>query len=88
MLKIFVVFLLTVGFTATGVFGQTVDEAAGKADAFLSQLDKPDLPGGAVGVVRDGRLIYKRAFGLANLDYDVPNTTTTLFNLASERVSN
>jgi CubicO group peptidase (beta-lactamase class C family) len=31
----------------------------------------------------DGKLVYKRAFGMANLDYDVPNTTSTLFNLAS-----
>jgi CubicO group peptidase (beta-lactamase class C family) len=41
------------------------------------------MPGCAVGAVRDGRLVYKRAFGMANLDYDVPNTTSTLFNLAS-----
>lgn len=41
------------------------------------------MPGGAVGVVKDGKLVYKRAFGMANLDYDIPNTTSTLFNLAS-----
>lgn len=58
-------------------------EAAKKANAFLSQWDKTDMPGCAVGAVQDGRLVYKRAFGLANLDYDVPNTTSTLFNLAS-----
>lgn len=59
------------------------DESAKKVDAFLSQWDKNDMPGCAVGAVRDGRLVYKRAFGMANLDYDVPNTTSTLFNLAS-----
>ncbi|HEX8150466.1 MAG TPA: serine hydrolase domain-containing protein [Pyrinomonadaceae bacterium] len=59
------------------------DEPAKKVDAFLSQWDKNDMPGCAVGVVKDGRLVYKRGFGMANLDYDVPNTPSTLFNLAS-----
>src|SRR5215216_3560442 len=41
------------------------------------------MPGCVVGAVQDGRLVYKRGFGMANLDYDIPNTTSTLFNLAS-----
>src|ERR1044071_8720400 len=90
--KIIVVILFTVGFTATDILGQqnmtaktqpSDDELAKKVDAFLSQWDKKDMPGGAVGVVKDGRLVYKRGFGIANLDYDVPNTPSTLFNLAS-----
>lgn len=58
-------------------------EAAAKSDEFFAQWDKTDLPGCSVGAVQDGRLVYKRAFGMANLDYDVPNTNSTLFNLAS-----
>jgi len=90
--KIIAVFLLMVGFTATDILGQqnvtaktqpSDDELAKKVDAFLSQWDKNDLPGCAVGVVKDGRLVYKRGFGMANLDYDVPNTPSTRFNLAS-----
>jgi len=90
--KFIVAFLLMVGFNATHIMGQqsmtakplpSDDESAKKVDAFLSQWDKNDMPGCAVGAVRDGRLVYKRAFGMANLDYDVPNTTSTLFNLAS-----
>ncbi len=90
--KIIVVILLMIGYTATDILGQqnmtaktqpSGDEAAKKADAFLSQWDKNDMPGCAVGVVKGGRLVYKRGFGMANLDYDVPNTTSTLFNLAS-----
>ncbi len=90
--KIIAAFLLMVGFTTTNILGQpdmtaklapSDEEAAKKVDAFLSQWDKKDMPGGAVGVVKDGKLVYKRGFGMANLDYDVPNTPTTLFNLAS-----
>lgn len=96
MIKKYLIFitliLFMVGFTAD-ILGQqnmnaklppSDDEAAKKADAFLVQWDKNDMPGGAVGVVKDGKLVYKRGFGMANLDYDVPNTpSTTLFNLAS-----
>lgn len=78
--KIIVAFLLMFGFTATNISGQpdmtakltpSDDELAKKADAFLAQWDKNDLPGGSVGVIKDGKLVYKRGFGMANLDYDV-----------------
>ncbi|MDQ3710860.1 MAG: beta-lactamase family protein [Acidobacteriota bacterium] len=90
--KIIVVILFMVGFTATDILGQqnmtdktqpSDDESAKKVDAFLSQWDKNDMPGCSVGAVKDGKLVYKRGFGMANLDYDVPNTPSTLFNLAS-----
>src|SRR5918999_1208502 len=90
--KIIAVILLMIGFTATDIWGQqnmtaktqpADDESAKKVDEFLSQWDKNDMPGCAVGVVKDGRLVYKRGFGMANLDYDVPNTPSTRFNLAS-----
>ena len=89
--KATVVILLMVGFTADTFGHQSMtykpklsdEESAKKVDAFLSQWDKNDMPGCSVGAVKDGRLVYKRAFGMANLDYDVPNTTSTVFNLAS-----
>ena len=84
--------MCVVGFTATDISGRQsmtaqtpppADELAKKVDAFLAQWDRDDLPGCAVGAVKDGKLVYKRGFGMANLDYDVPNTPSTLFNLAS-----
>jgi CubicO group peptidase (beta-lactamase class C family) len=86
---IVVVILFLVCFNAADVLGQqnkiqpSDEESAKKADAFLAQWDKNDMPGCAVGAVKDGKLVYKRGFGMANLDYDVPNTPATLFNLAS-----
>jgi CubicO group peptidase (beta-lactamase class C family) len=88
---IVIVILFMVGFAATDSLGQqnmTVktqpsDDLAKKVDVFLSQWDKNDMPGCSVGVIKDGRLVYKRGFGMANLEYDVPNTPSTLFNLAS-----
>lgn len=72
-------------FTVAGVLAQPMpnEELEKKVDSFLSQWDKNDLPGCGVGVIKDGQLVYKRGFGLANLDYDVPNTTRTRFTVAS-----
>jgi CubicO group peptidase (beta-lactamase class C family) len=90
--KIIVVILLMVGLTAADISGQqnltaktqpSDEESAKKVDEFLAQWDKNDMPGCGVGVIKDGKLVYKRGLGMANLDYGVPNTTTTLFNLAS-----
>jgi len=90
--KFIVAILFMIGFTASDILGRqnvtantqpSDDELAKKVDAFLSQWAKNDMPGGAVGVVKDGRLVYKRGFGMANLDHDVPNTPSTRFNLAS-----
>lgn len=40
-------------------------------------------PGCVVGVVKDGKVLYKQTYGLANLDYRIPVTDSTVFNLAS-----
>src|SRR5687768_62705 len=88
MLKQFLNLIALISLTAAGIMAQQntaqpTDETAKKVDAYLAQWDKNDMPGVAVGVVKDGKLVYKRGLGMANLDYDVPNTTTTLFNVAS-----
>lgn len=88
MLKQFFNLIAILGLTGTSMMAQQTtaqptDETAKKVDAYLSQWDKNDMPGVAVGVVKDGKLVYKRGLGMANLDHDVPNTTTTLFNVAS-----
>jgi CubicO group peptidase (beta-lactamase class C family) len=36
-------------------------------------------PGGSVAVERDGKIIYHKAFGLSDLEYNVPNTIETIF---------
>jgi CubicO group peptidase (beta-lactamase class C family) len=38
---------------------------------------------GTVLVARDGKIVLNRAYGSANLEWDVPNTTTTKFRLGS-----
>lgn len=55
--------------------------------ASINELFEPwkaaNHPGGVVGVMQKGKVVYMRAFGLASLDYKVPNSYKTVFNIAS-----
>lgn len=62
---------------------ETEHAGLARVDALFEKWDRPDSPGGAVGIVRDGVLIYSKGFGTAHLDYQVPNTPTTIFELGS-----
>ena len=46
-------------------------ELATKIDKVFEHMDKATSPGCALGLVRDGRLVYARGYGMANLDHDV-----------------
>ena len=52
-------------------------------DAILKEWDKPDTPGASVAVIRDGKLIFSKGYGLANLEYAIPITPDTVFHVAS-----
>ncbi|MEM7657140.1 MAG: serine hydrolase domain-containing protein [Bacteroidota bacterium] len=49
----------------------------------LSQQIKEEDPGIAVGIVRNGQLVYEHHLGYANLDHQVPVDAQTRFNIAS-----
>jgi CubicO group peptidase (beta-lactamase class C family) len=52
-------------------------------DALLAALTQGDLFSGSVEVARDGESVYRKAFGLASRDWNVPNRPDTLFNIGS-----
>ncbi|MGH7577156.1 MAG: serine hydrolase domain-containing protein [Longimicrobiales bacterium] len=61
-----------------------VDSATvARIDSLFSQYDRPDAPGYAIGIVQKDRLVYGRGFGIANLDYEIPITPSSVFNVAS-----
>jgi CubicO group peptidase (beta-lactamase class C family) len=59
------------------------DSVQAKIDKLFAAWDKPETPGAALAVVRDGVVIYKRGYGIANLEYAVPITPSTVFHVAS-----
>jgi len=56
---------------------------ASSLDSVFENYFKPGEPGGAVLVVKDNKIIYRRGFGIADMATAAPITTTTLFNLGS-----
>ena len=54
-----------------------------KIDQLFAEWNRSDSPGAAVVITKDGEIIYKRGYGAANLEYDIPITTTTIFDIAS-----
>lgn len=56
---------------------------AEKVDALFAQWSKPDSPGCALGVIKDGRMVYKRNYGMANLDHGIPISSASVFNIGS-----
>jgi CubicO group peptidase (beta-lactamase class C family) len=53
-------------------------------DKTISDLmRKYDIPGGAVAVLRDGKLIYARGFGYADVEHKTPVQPDALFRIAS-----
>ena len=58
-----------------------VDTAA--IDAIFARFDQPTVPGCALGLYRDGRIVYDRGYGSANLDHGVAITPDTVFYIGS-----
>lgn len=54
-----------------------------RVDAQFAAYDSAARPGYVVGIIRRGELVYARGFGSANLDYAIPLTHASVFNVAS-----
>ena len=59
------------------------EERTAQVDAIFKEYAKNGSPGCAVGVYKDDRVVYSGAYGMANLDHDVPLTTVSVFHVAS-----
>lgn len=52
-------------------------------DQLMAPYDRDDSPGAAVQVWRNGRTLYSKAYGMANLAYGIPFETDTRTNIGS-----
>lgn len=70
--------------TSAAAHGKGLTAAQVRAiDAVFADYAGSDSPGYAVGVVREGKLVFGRGYGMANLDDQVPITSESAFHLAS-----
>lgn len=65
-------------------FAQENDEKLQvRVDSLFSQWNNNYSPGCALGIIKEGKLIYKKGYGLSNLEYDIPITPASIFHMAS-----
>lgn len=56
---------------------------ASQIDQLFAEYDDLSAPGAAVAVVKDGQTIFSKGYGSANLEYDIPVSSSTVFHIAS-----
>ena len=52
-------------------------------DSVFKQYDRTDSPGCALGIYKDGRIIYARGYGMANLELGIAISPRTVFDIGS-----
>ncbi|RLD50384.1 MAG: hypothetical protein DRI97_17120 [Bacteroidetes bacterium] len=70
-------------FLAIQANAQLSESQSQAIDSLFLEWNKPFRPGGAIGIMQDGKTVFSKAYGLASMEYLVPNTAGTIFNTAS-----
>lgn len=59
------------------------DETTDKVDKLFAAWDKTTSPGAALAVVKDGKIIYERGYGMAKLEDGIVNMPEKVFDIGS-----
>lgn len=73
--------VLLLALAASAACGQPAIES--KVDAIFAPWNKPGSPGAAVIATSRGEVLFKKGYGLANLEYAIPIAPSTVFHVAS-----
>ena len=84
LMPLFLFFLLSISLNTTCVQAQSQTPSAAEFDKIITTEFKPEEPGGVVLIAQKGKVIYKKAFGMANLELNVPMREEMVFNIASQ----
>ncbi|HEY9225439.1 MAG TPA: serine hydrolase domain-containing protein [Gemmatimonadaceae bacterium] len=69
--------------TAQNANPNNTDSITVRVDRVFAAYDRPGTPGCALGVYRDGRMLYSRGYGLANITNGTPITPKTILDIGS-----
>ena len=66
-------------------FAQTTvtDELEIKIDSIFKNFNDINKPGATLAVVKNQKIVFKKGYGSANLEYGIPNSPSTIFHIAS-----
>ena len=77
------VLLFCTAWAAAGTSSSPADESS-KVDSYVrGEMQRERIPGLALGVYRDGKIIKAEGYGIANLEWDVPVKADTIFQSGS-----
>ena len=83
-LKRFVLFIVLIIICSIQLPAQQIpDSTLKKIDSIFKKWDNTNNPGCTVGIVRNDSLIFSKGYGMANLEYAIPNGPATIFHMAS-----
>ena len=74
-------FLLTASVASTAQ--QSPEHAAAAVDEVFADVAKPNSPGCALAVAREGKLLYAKGYGFANLEQNLPISPDSVFDIGS-----
>jgi len=81
MIRQFRIALVTLLLFVPAIFGQT--DLGPKIDPIFERFNRPDSPGCSVAVAKDGKTLFVKGYGMANLEYSVPMTPATVSETGS-----
>lgn len=67
----------------TALAQRKTDSLTIKINTIFTEYNNSTGPGVAVGVVQNGKAIFKKGYGLANMEYDIPISSASIFDIAS-----
>ncbi len=72
--------VLSIIISCAGCAQETPDK---QMDDLISGMIKTGSAGVTVAVEKDGKILFSKGYGSANPEYDIPNTSKTIFHVAS-----
>ncbi|NMM47441.1 serine hydrolase domain-containing protein [Marinigracilibium pacificum] len=85
MKKQLLITALLIVFSGQFLSGQTLhlDSLVSKIDALVPKQVNDTTPGLVVGISHNGKLIFSKGYGMANLAYKIPNDPKMVYNIGS-----
>lgn len=84
-----ILLFIFLGLCSNACLAQTA-EANGKnlnraqqIDQIFAEYNDSNTPGASIAVIQNGKIVFKKGYGSANLEYGIPNTPATVFHIAS-----
>jgi len=74
-----VILFLSLLVSAGPLPAQVPPDASVRVDEIFEPWNSVDMPGCAVGVAINGLTVFSRAYGMADLEHNIPNTPATIF---------